>query len=64
MNKDNLEYIDGILEEMSESELNAFEARFSLLNKKQVLRDAIHQIEDEELLNDIYSYMRGDYWSQ
>lgn len=62
------DYIISILEEMDEEELDAFDKRFGLIDKRESLTHIIHTMdetdEDEvERLNSIYSYVRDAYWA-
>lgn len=62
------DYIISILEEMDEEELDAFDKRFQLINKRESLTHIIHTMdetdEDEvERLNSIYGYVRDAYWA-
>lgn len=62
------DYIISILEEMDEEELDAFDQRFRLINKRESLTHIIHTMdetdEDEvERLNSIYGYVRDAYWA-
>lgn len=62
------DYIISILEEMDLEELTAFDEKFHLIDKKEVLTHIIHTMdEDDETeadkLSSIYSYVRDAYWS-
>lgn len=59
------DYIISILEEMDEEELDLFESRFRLIDKREILTHIIHTMDDEDdadKLSSIYSYVRDAYW--
>lgn len=62
------DYIISIIEEMDEEELDAFDVRFRLIDKRESLTHIIHTMDelDEtqvDKLNSIYSYVRDAYWA-
>lgn len=62
------DYIISILEEMDEEELDLFDSRFRLIDKREILTHIIHTMDEEDeattdRLSSIYSYVRDAYWS-
>lgn len=60
------DYIISILEEMDEEELDLFDSRFRLIDKREILTHIIHTMDEEDdadKLSSIYSYVRDAYWS-
>lgn len=65
----NKDYIISILEEMNEDELDDFDIRFRLIDKREILTHIIHTMDENdeteaEKLSSIYSYVRDAYWSE
>lgn len=64
----NKDYIVSILDEMSEEELDEFDVRFRLIDKREILSHIIKRLDegnenDMDKLSSIYTYMRDSYWS-
>lgn len=65
----NKDYIISILEEMNEDELDDFDIRFRLIDKREILTHIIHTMDENDeteadKLSSIYSYVRDAYWSE
>lgn len=65
----NKDYIISILEEMNDDELDDFDIRFRLIDKREILTHIIHTMDERdeveaEKLSSIYSYVRDAYWSE
>lgn len=63
------DYIISILEEMNEDELDDFDIRFRLIDKREILTHIIHTMDENDeteadKLSSIYSYVRDAYWSE
>ena len=62
------DYIISILEEMNEEELDIFDNRFRLIDKRDELSKIILNMDEQDdevidKLSKIYSYVRDAYWS-
>lgn len=63
------DYIISILEEMDEEELDTFDVRFRIIDKRETLiklvRDMDETNEDSiDKLSSIYRYVRDSYWNE